>query len=70
MRKTYLTQVIPQRQREEDLLAKVKLAASKKDRSSLTEASKLSDRLSTGWSSKGGGGAFAAERASSIKSVG
>jgi ketosteroid isomerase-like protein len=42
---TYLTQVIPQRQREEDLLAKVKQDVSKKDRNSLTEALRLSDQI-------------------------
>jgi eukaryotic-like serine/threonine-protein kinase len=42
---TYLDQVIPQRQREDELLVKAKQDASKKDRNSLNEASTLSDQI-------------------------
>ena len=41
----YLNQVIPQRQHEEELLAKTKQDLSKKDRSSLNEAVGLSDQI-------------------------
>jgi eukaryotic-like serine/threonine-protein kinase len=41
----YLTQIIPQRQHEEDLLAQAKQAVSMKDRNSLTKASTLSDQI-------------------------
>ena len=41
----YLNQVIPQRQHEEELLAKTKQDLSKKDRSSLNEAAGLSDQI-------------------------
>ena len=42
---TYVNQVIPQRQHEEDLLAQAKQAVSMKDRNSLTKASALSDQI-------------------------
>ena len=42
---TYLDQVIPRRQHEEDLLAKVKQDISKTDRNSLSEALTLSDQI-------------------------